>query len=152
MAKKNGRPSKRTDAITDRIIVGLTAGTPLTVLCKPDDMPCVTTVYNWMSADAELSEAIARARDLGYDAIAKEAMTIIDTPPERVITTSGEDRTESRYDSAAVQWAKNRAEVRLKLLAKWDPKRYGEKLQHANSEGGPLKVMIARYADDPDTE
>lgn len=147
-----GRPSKRTDAVIKRIIEGLSAGTPLTVICKPDDMPGVTTVYDWMNADAELSEAIARARDLGYDAIAKEAMEIIDAPPERVISTSGEDRTEVRIDSAAVQWAKNRAEVRLKLLAKWDPKRYGEMLKHANNEGGPLQVNVMRFADDNPSE
>lgn len=33
---------------------------------------------------------------------------------------------------------KARAWVRLQLLAKWDPKRYGERLQHADADGGKL--------------
>lgn len=138
-----GRPTKRTPVVETRIIEGLSAGTPLTVLCKPSDMPGVRTVYDWMEADADFSAAIARARDLGWDAIAVEAMEIIDAPPERVVTTTGEDRTESRIDSASVQWAFRRAELRLKLLAKWDPKRYGEMIKHAGADGGALQIVVS---------
>jgi hypothetical protein len=142
-AKKIGRPTKRTDAVIQRIIEGLTAGTPLTVICKPDDMPGVTTVYDWMSGDAALSEAIARARDMGWDAIAVEALEIMDASPERVITTVGEDRSESRIDSAAVQWAARRADLRLKLLAKWDPKRYGDRQLLGSDPENPLPTGFA---------
>lgn len=141
-AKKNGRPSKRTDEVVGRIIEGLTAGTPLTVLCKPDDMPGVSTVYDWMDRDAELSGAIARARDMGWDAIAVDAIEIMDAPPERVVITTGDDRTETRIDGAAVQWARYRADLRLKLLAKWDPKRYGERLALAGDDKSPLRLNI----------
>lgn len=129
-------PEERKDAI-GKVIAGLRIGTPLTVICSEEGMPCDDTVRIWADDDAELSREIARARETGFDAIAVEALAIVDAPPERVITTSGEDRSESRIDSASVQWAKNRAETRLKLLAKWDPKRYGERLD-VTSDGKHL--------------
>lgn len=105
-------------------------------------MPTDRTVRNWAKADSDFSSAIAHAREEGFDIIALDALQILDEEPERVITTSGDDRTESRIDSASVQRAKNRFEGRLKLLAKWDPKRYGEKVQQEVSgpDGGALTV------------
>jgi hypothetical protein len=69
------------------------------------------TIRNWADSDDDLARAIARA---GFDAIAMDALKIIDEEPERVVTTTGEDRTETRIDGASVQRAKNRFEARLK--------------------------------------
>jgi len=142
--RKTGRPTKRTDAVVRRIIEGLTAGTPLTVICKADDMPGVRTVYDWMERDADLSAEIARARDMGWDAIAVEALQIMDADPERVVTETGEDRRESRIDGAGVQRAFRRAELRLKLLAKWDPKRYGDRTVLAGDDSAPLNIVVTQ--------
>jgi hypothetical protein len=45
-----------------------------------------------------------------------------------------------------------RIETRLKLLAKWDPKRYGERLHSevTGVDGGPLQIQIVRFSDDAD--
>lgn len=123
-----GRPSKFTQAIADEIAERLGNGEPLAQICRDEKMPGLTTVYDWQNNREDFSASIARARDAGYDHIAVDALTILDEEPERVLTMTGEDRTESRIDSAAVQRAKNRFEGRLKLLAKWDAKRYGDKL------------------------
>lgn len=132
---KRGRPTKRTPAIEKRILDGLTSGTPLTVICRSEDMPNDRTVRSWIEHDESFSTAIAHAREIGFDAIAADVLSIIDAPPERIITVTEGERSSERIDSAAVQWAKNRAELRLKLLAKWDPKRYGEKIDHTSSDG-----------------
>jgi hypothetical protein len=42
-----------------------------------------------------------------------------------------------------VQWAKNRVELRLKLLAKWNPKRYGDKVQVAGDAENPLNTVVS---------
>jgi transposase-like protein len=124
--------SKKTPERIEAILQGLSRGTPLTVICRNigcDD----NTVRDWMKTDEELSSAIARARELGFDAIASEALDLIDAEPARV---------EGRIDPGHVQWKKAQVETRLKLLAKWDPKRYGDKLttEHANREGETLKL------------
>ena len=135
-------PEQRAAAI-EKVVDGLSKGTPLTIICSEDGMPNDDTMRIWANADEEIAGAIARAREVGFDVIASEALEIIDQTPERVITITGEDRSESRFDGAAVQWAKNRAEMRLKLLAKWDPKRYGEMLKHAGHDGGPMSLVVS---------
>lgn len=125
-----------------KVVAGLSKGTPLTVICAEQGMPCDDTVRKWAEDDAGLGREIARAREAGWDTIALEAMTIIDAEPERVVTVTGEDRSESRIDSAAVQWAKARAETRLKLLAKWDPKRYGDRQLIGSDPENPLPAGV----------
>jgi hypothetical protein len=126
--KAMGRPSIRSDALIEEILRRLAEGEPLAVICRDPHMPGVTTVWEWEKADAELSEAIARARDVGADAIAAESLEIIDEEPEYVVVSIGDNATEKRIDSASVQRSKNRAEHRLKLLAKWNPRKYGDRI------------------------
>lgn len=134
-------PEERAKAI-ETVIAGLRKGTPLTVLCSAEGMPHPSTWRDWCDADETLAIAYARARDDGFDAIAAEGLAILDEEPERVVVTTGEERTETRIDSAAVAWAKNRFEGRMKLLAKWDPKRYGDAttVKHADADGGQLPM------------
>ena len=65
----------------------------------------------------------------------EECLEIIDAPPP---LCGSEGNT--RLDPAAVQMQKNRVEARLKLLAKWNPKKYGDKvgLDHT----GDIKLVI----------
>ncbi|WP_062785292.1 hypothetical protein [Novosphingobium capsulatum] len=129
--------------IIAKVIAGLSRGTPLTVICRGKGMANDDTIRLWAEGDDELARAIARARELGFDAIAMDALAIIDEEPERVTTTTGEDRTETRIDGASVQRAKHRFEARLKLLAKWDPKRYGELIKHGNADGSNFNLADA---------
>ena len=124
--RKVGRPTKKNDQVIDRIISGLSKGTPLAVICRESGMPSPSTVWNWTQADPAISDAIARARDAGFDAIALEALRIADTPiMGEEITESKDGPTIKRADMIAHR--KLQVETRLKLLAKWDPKRYGDK-------------------------
>ena len=127
--------------IRERIITGISEGIPLAVICREDGMPSVTTVWNWEQEDAELSESIARARLIGFDAIAAEALQIADTPMiGEEITDSADGRTVKRADMLGHR--KLQVETRLKLLAKWDPKRYGDRpeimIQNNNSNAGGM--------------
>lgn len=115
-------PSKKTPALCDAILARLSKGEPLAQICRDEGMPDPSSWRDWCASDEALAIAYARARDDGFDAIATESLEIVDAPPERYMTEQGE-----RIDAASVAWAKSRAEQRLKLLAKWDPKRYGER-------------------------
>ncbi len=144
-------PSKRTPEVESRILSALRAGTPLAVVCREDGMPHPTTWNDWCAADPALKIAHERARDEGFDAIAADSLEIMDAPPERYMTEQGE-----RIDPASVAWAKARAEQRLKLLAKWDPRRYGDKLETTlqGPNGGPIQsqsvVMGVKAEDVPE--
>lgn len=86
-------------------------------------MPDPDTIRSWMGADTEVSRLIARAREDGFDVIAAECLTIADDGSNDVVTDK--DGNE-HVNTEVIQRSKLRVETRLKLLAKWDPKRYGD--------------------------
>lgn len=94
-------------------------------------------VYAATRTDADFGARFARARDDGHDAIAEETLEIIDTQPEMAQTEGGSHR-----DSAHVAWLKNRAYQRMQLLAKWNPKRYGERIEHTGEVKGTFTVKL----------
>lgn len=80
----------------------------------------------WREKDPVIDEQIQDAKDAGYDAIA-----------ERVRETA-RGRGDSTYD---VQRDKLIVDTDLKLLAKWDPRRYGDKMTLAGDAENPLAVL-----------
>jgi len=122
------------------IVAGLEKGTPMTVLCAGEGMPGYTTFWEWCQADESLSEDIARAREKGHDQIALDALAIADEVTEQ-------DTIETAHGPIPnKEWlmrSKLRVETRLKLLAKWDPKRYGEMIKHAGADGGPMALTVS---------
>jgi len=139
-AKKQakGRPSKFTPAIAATIIDQLSKGVPMSIICKSNKMPGITTVWEWQKKDEAFSESIARAREAGFDQIAQDALNIADE-------VTAKDTIETKFGEIPnKEWllrSKLRVETRLKLLAKWDPKRYGDKITQEISgpDGKPIK-------------
>lgn len=142
---KTGRPTKRTPEVIQRVIDGLSAGTPLTIICKPDEMPCDNTIRAWMKEDSQLSEAIAHAREAGFDQIALDALDIADDNTRDTITVKRGGMEMEVADTEWIMRSKLRVETRLKLLAKWDPKRYGERMatEISGPDGGPVKSAVS---------
>lgn len=131
MAKKaepkapRGRPSKYTPELAKEICDRLSEGTPLAEICRDEHMPAVRTVSDWKTSHPDFSADFAHARDEGYDAIALQCLQIADETEFDTIPTKEGDRANTEWISRS----KLRVETRLKLLAKWDPKRYGDKLE-----------------------
>ena len=137
--KKIGRPSKYSPEIATEICQRLSNGEPLRQICRDDHMPAWQTIYDWMYRDDELGEggvglsrAIALAREVGQDAIAEELWLDMKQEPERILSEGG-----GRVDSGYVQWQKAKAEIGLKLLAKWNPKRYGDRVAVTGADNAP---------------
>lgn len=160
--KPTGRPSVRTDEIIGSIIEQVSAGTPLAEVCRQEGMPGLRTVYDWLEADSDLSARFARARKAGYDMIAAEALRIADTPMEGVsekyepvqidnpddpeLPQVTEFRLTERKVEDMLQHRKLQIDTRLKLLAKWDSSRYGERLavDHGLQDNLADKLKAAR--------
>lgn len=144
-----GRPSSLTQGLLDEICDRLADGQPLAVICRDEHMPSDRTVRNWM-ADAEVSSAIARAREVGFDKIAADCLEIADHTGRDTKVVGGDGEEREVPDHEWISRSKLRVETRLKLLAKWDPKRYGEAVQmkHTGEEGGPVEQVI-RWAQQP---
>jgi hypothetical protein len=140
-------PTKRKPEVVEEILHRLSNGEPLAAICRSaEKFPHPTAWLDWIRADESLAIAYARARDVGADAIAEQALEILDAEPERVIDFDSEgNKTTSRIDSAGVAWARNRAEIRLKLLAKWNPGKYGDKqtVDVGNKPGETIKAEVS---------
>ena len=133
---KLGRPSsKPNQVIVEEICDWIAHGKTLRSYCRLKGKPSWRTIYNWLDKDSEFSSRFTQVRMMGADAIAEVALELIDTPP---VLTGSEDSP--KLDNAHVNWMRNRADLRLKLLAKWFPQRYGDRvgLDHT----GDIKLVI----------
>jgi len=136
--KKRGRPVEPVPQDhQDAIIAWIADGKPLREYCRMQGAPNWRTVYAWLEKDPPFSARFARARDAGADAIAEEALAIIDATPSRAETDGS-----SRVDPGYVQWQRIRAEYRLKLLAKWNPRRYGDRLDLSSDSAAGLLIRV----------
>jgi hypothetical protein len=150
--KTIGRPPGDTlypnkEQLKDEIVVWVSNGKTLRDFCRQDHAPSFRTVYDWLADDAAFDARFARAREAGHDVIAEEALHIADTlhvgrkvtthsgvnPDADAVTVTEEDLTQHR---------KLQIETRLKLLAKWNPKKYGDKTVLAGDPDAPVNIAV----------
>lgn len=147
-APKRGRPNSYTKAVGEAICARISDGETLRAICRDAAMPAWRTVYGWMAANDDFSARIARAREMGFDAIAQQTMEIADTPLEGVETTIKPDGTVEERRGDMLGHRKLQIETRLKLLAKWSPKKYGDKLALGGADDLPPMQMASAMTDD----
>lgn len=152
--KKTGRPSKYSPEIAKQICEQLSDGIPLREICRQEGFPAWQTIYDWMYRDDALGEegvglsrAIAHARDVGYDAIAEDCLRIADNPATSEKITLTEDPKTGNISKSIIQFddvnaRKLQVETRLKLLAKFNPKKYGDRVALAGDAENPLKTQV----------
>lgn len=125
------RKDSYTQQIADEICERIAQGEPLRQICRDEHMPAWRTVYDWLNKYEDFATAIARARELGFDAIAEDLLDIADDGKNDWMEKYDKDGEAVGYqlNGEHVQRSKLRIETRLKLLAKWSPKKYGDKQQ-----------------------
>jgi hypothetical protein len=122
-----GKPTVRTKKLDDAVLSGLREGVPLAELCRRPDMPNNEAWQMWCKEDRVLANAEAAAREEGFDVLAAQILAIVDTLNEEPASR------------------RLRAEYRLKLLSKWDPKRYGERVDLTSSDGSCAPTGLAHF-------
>lgn len=138
---RTGRPSKYTPELVEEIAERLAKGEPLAAICRDAHMPHDSTVRDWMEARPEVSLAIARGRESGEEWLMAECLQIADTTKEGVRVKITDDGMETvREDMLGHR--KLQIDTRLKLLAKWNPKKYGDKMD-LTSGGDKLPPPIS---------
>lgn len=133
----------RTPAAAAVLLDGLADGVPLRELCRREGMPSWRTVYDWIASDPDFAAQVTRARELGFDALAEEVLGIADDGTNDWMQRHRRNgSTEEVVNTEHILRSKLRIETRLKLLACWDPKKYGNKqtVDVGNKEGETLKV------------
>lgn len=152
MGAPKGSGSKYTEEVADRICDLVSNGVNLRKVCRMEGMPAWRTVYDWVVEKPDFAARLARAREMGYDSLAEEALEISNTPEigtKKVFSSGADEKKDSVTvtEEDMIAHRKLQIETRLKLLAVWDPKRYGNKVQLGGDPNSPLKVEVQSEAD-----
>lgn len=109
-----GRIKYHYQRTVDFICDELEKGTPYGKIFTVPGMPARAVVDYWCDANPEFARRLRSAMERGFDLIAAECLEIADTVPR---------------DAIDVQHQRLRVDTRMKLLAKWYPKKYGDSMQ-----------------------
>jgi len=127
MGKKKPKNALSMQSVhAEPIIAWLAAGKTLRSYCCQDGTPSFVAVYDWMEKDEDFALRIARARDSGSDSIADQCVELADIEP---------------IDQVQATWRRLQVDTRLKLLAKWSPKKYGDRTAVEHQGGISLTVV-----------
>ena len=143
---KTGRPkgsgSRYTVALGEAICAELGEGKPLRQICRERAIHW-TTVYDWKDAHAAFALRLARARELGEEAIAAECLDIANTTAEGVETVEKASGIEVKRGDM-LGHRKLQIDTRLKLLAIWNPTKYGPKIEqtHKGDANAPIALSL----------
>lgn len=146
--KPTGRPSSYTKAVGDAICARLAEGESLRSICRDDGMPERKTVAKWATDNVEgFGFQYARAREMGLDVLAEEAVEIADTPVEGVRLEKSESGIkEVREDMLGHR--RLQVDTRKWYLSKLAPKKYGDRtaMELTGADGGPVQITDTERA------
>lgn len=101
-------------------------------------MPAPQTVLRWAKKDGLFSEQYARSREIGYQLMADDLLSIADDGRNDTYTDDAGNR---QVIADVVARSRLRVDTRKWLLSKALPKIYGDKILHAGADGeGPVVV------------
>ena len=125
-----GRPTLKTPEMVKRICDLLIEGNNLAAVCRMEGMPAYGTVVRWEDEDADFRAISLRACARGTDFIADDTLRIAD---------------DTEIDP---QHKKIMIDTRLRLIGKWNQKKYGDKTQTelTGPDGGPIDLR-ANHSD-----
>lgn len=134
--------SKRSPELDDRICERLANGEPLRQICRDEQINHVTVAV-WRKNDPVFDERVKAARAAGFDAIAEDCLEIADDARNDWMDARAKDGDEKalEFNGEHVQRSKLRVWARLQLLAKWDPKRYGDAMTLRGDADNPLAII-----------
>ena len=137
---KGGRPTLYSLEIALEICDRIADGESLVKICSDAKMPKKTAVYEWLLRHKEFADIYARAREDQADTLADEIHAIADELPQQVVDEKG---NATRYDSAYVQWQKNRVDARKWVAAKLKPKKYSDRIAHVgDNESDAININV----------
>lgn len=118
----------------DEIIERQSRGEPIYLICKESHMPSLHTVYDEFERDKDFGDKFARARATAFDLLAAQCLTIADSMHEVEKSTEWHDKAGKKTGGTttiedALGHRRLQIETRMRLLAKWDPQRYGDRME-----------------------
>ena len=138
-------PAAEWSPIIDEVLAAI-ATTPksLKTICEEiESAPTAKTFWKWMENDNELSERYARAKSAQLEVLADQLVDLADTDRICQKVTTKNDGSVETVTLDQVERTKVQIDTRKWLLAKLNPKKYGDKLAHTGADGeGPVAFQI----------
>ncbi len=132
--KAIGRPSTYSQEMGLAICERIAQGETLSQVCRDQDMPARATVYRWQEANLEFRDTYRRARELQMEAWGDEIVDIADdTTLDTVTRVTPQGREYETVDHENIQRSKLRVNTRQWLMARLNPRLYGDKVEHEHS-------------------
>ena len=120
-----GVPTDYNHEIAAKICGELAEGKSLVSICKPEDMPCVRVVYDWLIKHPDFMQLYNRAREDQADTLADEIIDIADDSARDVwIDKDGLEVV----NHEVINRSRLRVDARKWVAAKLKPMKYGERL------------------------
>lgn len=138
--KKNGRPTKYSDKLADRICRKIAEGYSVRSICKEKDMVSMQTLFRWLRENDKFREQYVRACEERSYAQAEEIIDIADNA-----TNDYMEKLEGDgyiFNSENVQRSRLRIDTRKWLMSKMNPKVYGDKLD-MTTNGNDIGVALS---------
>lgn len=135
--KKTGRPTKYTPALGEKICAHIIEGLSMRKVCELDGMPAPGTVFTWLAGNAEFQDQYTRAKEIQAEQMAEEMLDIADDGRNDVgVDGDGDGKEFINHD--VISRSRLRVETRKWLMGKMKPKKYGDKVTHANDPDNPM--------------
>lgn len=131
------KPTSFSQSLADHVCERLIRGESLTSICDEDGMPSTGTVYYWRHTNDLFRAAYEGARVAQAERMFDEILGIVDDGRNDWMEKEGRNGTYIVLNHEAMARSKMRAEMRLRMVEKMAPKRFGEKTQLdlTNSDG-----------------
>jgi hypothetical protein len=138
---------RRSALIEETLLAGIADGRTLADMCRQIGINR-NTVLDW-TKDEDFAARMARARALGFDAIADQMLEIADDSRNdwvaRADAAAGDAPARNPENIAR---AKLRIDTRARLLASWNPKRYATQPSFAGMAGMAGMIGVVTGAAD----
>jgi hypothetical protein len=149
-SRPRGRPTVRTQALEDAILGWLMDGRSLSDFCQQTGKPDRRTVNRWKLEDAAFLSRINAAKAIGCHAMGDDILAIADTPVEgqrieeqQIEGENGEKLIQRKvHREDMLGHRKLRIEARWRLMQKWAPKEYGNKVDVAVEGKVTLEQLV----------
>ena len=138
IAMPPGRLTDYTQEVADQICEYLVQGMSLREVCRKEGMPPESTVRLWALDDrGGFAAQYARAREIGYHAMADEVLEISDNGVNDWMERNGKESEGWEANGEHLARSRLRVDTRKWMLGKVLPKIYGDKVAVGGSDDMP---------------
>lgn len=138
-----GRPTIYTEELSAEICALLSQGMSLRSVCRRDEMPDLSVIFDWIRRHKEFAQQYAQAKTESADALVEDMLDIAD----EAANIHGDG-----HDAARVNAARLRVDTRKWSASKLKPKKYGEKVDLDVSGSMQMKHEITKVENKTDAE